>query len=307
MKKGLIASKYKCPTCGLKMILSPFLRLEDGWMWRCQRNIMGKRHYIKRSVRKGSWFENSSLSLVKLLSMTYMLIANYKCKLIAHELKITINTIPEWRKFYRLVCVNACLNESSNVGGENKIVEIGESAFDEQKYSKDSSVKGTWIFWGVEHGSRNFFFEVVLEKSKMMLLDVIKQRINPGSTIISDLWKEYNTSKDLQFQRLSVDHSLVLKNSGMKGQSSIVKDFWNTIQRSRRRMKEGLNQIDSHLAEFLWRRSKGNNPNKLFASFIKEVAHACQPITKDERSVKSVGGNDSSSSGESSSSSSDES
>lgn len=282
MMKGLIARKYKCPKCNARMLLAEYKTMIDGWAWQCRKTVNGKKHRVNRSIRRGSWFYCSQLSLIKVLHLTYMWVAKYKQWQIKYELRVASQTIVDWIKFSRLVCVNACLNESSTLGGENRTVELNECVFDGQKYSSESSVKGAWIVWGVERGSKKFFFEVVKEKSKTMLLDVIQKWINVGSTIISDFWKEYGASKDEEFQTLAVNYSWTLKSLETKGQNCIAKTLWNSIKHSLRGIKPAGSHIDAHLAECLWRRSHANNPNELFASFIKEVAYSCEPRTRDE-------------------------
>ncbi|GBM64649.1 hypothetical protein AVEN_91716-1 [Araneus ventricosus] len=63
MKMDLIAKEYVCPVCDKKIELIEFLNLDDGFIWCCGKYSQNA-HYIKRSVRKGSWFECSNLSML---------------------------------------------------------------------------------------------------------------------------------------------------------------------------------------------------------------------------------------------------
>lgn len=39
----------------------------DGLVWRCQKN----NHSTEKSIRKGSWFENSNLTIEEVIELTY--------------------------------------------------------------------------------------------------------------------------------------------------------------------------------------------------------------------------------------------
>ncbi|CAH3153938.1 unnamed protein product, partial [Porites evermanni] len=62
-EEGLIASSRNCTMCGSEM---NWVRRGDrshGYIWECRRQINGKRHRCERSIREGSWFENSNMTI----------------------------------------------------------------------------------------------------------------------------------------------------------------------------------------------------------------------------------------------------
>ena len=73
-----------------------------------------------------------------------------------------------------------CLEESVRIGGEGTIVEVDESMFGKYKHHRGKPVKGRWVFGGVQRGSDECFFKVVLEKTKETLFEVIKRRLLQG-------------------------------------------------------------------------------------------------------------------------------
>ena len=79
------------------------------------------------------------------------------------------------------------------VGGVNKIVEIDESKFGKRKYHRGHRVEGQWVFGGVERDSGRCFLIPVEKRDKETLLNIIKEWIAPGTTIISDCWKVNKT------------------------------------------------------------------------------------------------------------------
>lgn len=50
-----------------------------------------------------------------------------------------------------------------------------------------------WVFGGVPRGTRNVFLELVPNRKQATLMEVIHRRIHPGTTIMSDGWRAYNS------------------------------------------------------------------------------------------------------------------
>ncbi|GBN96596.1 hypothetical protein AVEN_242579-1 [Araneus ventricosus] len=59
MKMNLIAKEYVCPTCGVKMVLTE-RDVSDGYSCVC-RKFGVNAHHVRRTVRKGSWFDEIAL------------------------------------------------------------------------------------------------------------------------------------------------------------------------------------------------------------------------------------------------------
>ena len=99
---------------------------QDGIYWRCLYRSCGK----KISIRKGSWFEKSHLSLAKITKLTYYWVWKYPEELVRHELKIgSSHTAVDWFNFAREVCVDILEMNSEQIGGPGEIIEIDESKF----------------------------------------------------------------------------------------------------------------------------------------------------------------------------------
>lgn len=73
MDEGLIASRRTCPICHEDMELVECTDRSDGYRWECRKRANGKRHKSTVSIRKGSWFEQSNLTLEE-LSKVYVLV-----------------------------------------------------------------------------------------------------------------------------------------------------------------------------------------------------------------------------------------
>ncbi|GBN03305.1 hypothetical protein AVEN_249562-1 [Araneus ventricosus] len=71
MSMNMIAKEYVCPTCGEKMVLCERNDISEGYHWVCRKFGMNADH-VRRSVRKGSWFDESKLSMPEILMITYL-------------------------------------------------------------------------------------------------------------------------------------------------------------------------------------------------------------------------------------------
>ncbi|GBN88255.1 hypothetical protein AVEN_163430-1 [Araneus ventricosus] len=70
MEMNLIAKAYVCPTCGVKMVLTE-RDGSDGCSWVCRKFGVNAQH-VRGTVRKGSWFGESKLSIPENLILTYL-------------------------------------------------------------------------------------------------------------------------------------------------------------------------------------------------------------------------------------------
>ncbi|GFR04131.1 putative transposase-like protein [Trichonephila clavata] len=202
---------------------------------------------------------------------------------VVNDLKINKNTVVDWYMFCREVCMIACVNESAKLGGEGAIVEIDESLFGKMKYGRGKSVKGSWVFGGIQRESRKSFFRVVANRTKKELLGVIREWILPGSTIISDCWRSYNCLSDEGYIHLRVNHSLTFKDPETGAHTNSIEGTWSAIKRGLKNHTAHVEgQFDSYLAEHMWRRS---NEHKMidanFEDYIKAIARVYPPHESD--------------------------
>lgn len=98
-------------------------------------------------------------------------------------------------------------NETTPIGGEGMVVEIDEAKIGKRKYNRGREISGTWIF-GFERHTGKVFIVPVPNRTRETLLNVIKQWILPGTTIMSDMWRAYDCLNNEGFTHLRVNHSL---------------------------------------------------------------------------------------------------
>ena len=166
---------------------------------------------------------------------------SYSIKFVKRECEISPKTIVDWASFCREVCINVCLHHgSAKLGGDGITIEIDESKFGKTKHvrgHKGRWNRGQWVFGVICRETGEFFMVPVQDRTKKTLLKIIKERILPGTTIISDCWKSYDCLGDEGFQHLSVNHSLTFKDP-------ITGAHTNKVKRVGRSNRIGVAGID---------------------------------------------------------------
>lgn len=270
MKVGLIADERRCKVCGkaMEVVLKKKGATED-YVWRCRKSMDGVQHDECMSVRKGSWFEFSKLSICNILLVTFHWFHKLPNKYTEQMLQMSSSTVVDWKSFCREICMEACVKESKPIGGVNVIVEIDEIKFGKRKYNRGKAVRGKWVIGGLEKGSHKMFFRVVKNRGKDVLLDIIKTFVLPGTTIISKCWKSYDCLEDERYRHLMLNHSLKFKNPENGVHTNSIEGMWSTIKRSLSiSTNHCKDHFDGYLAEYMWRRS---HPSQKFTDFLEAV------------------------------------
>ena len=120
-------------------------------------------------------------------------------------------TVADWGMFCRetMLVFMACCSEK--LGGPNKIVEVDESKFGRRKYHRGHTVKGQRVFGGVERESGRTFLVPVPDRNADTLVAIIRDSIEPGTTVISDCWGAYRNLNSQGFTHHTVNHSYPLR------------------------------------------------------------------------------------------------
>ena len=174
MDEGVIASRRACPVCSENMELVECTDRSDSYKWECRKRANNKRHKSTVSIRKGSWFEQSNLTLEEIIKFTYWWSEGLTQEQIKKQLHINPNTAVDWDMFCRETCEVTIQRNSEKLGGDGKVVQIDESKVGKRKYHRGHRVEGQWVFGGIEEDSRRCFLVAVEDQSEATLLPIIK-------------------------------------------------------------------------------------------------------------------------------------
>ncbi len=158
------------------------------------------------------------------------------------------------------------------IGGPGKTVQIDESQFSKRKYNRGQMYPQQWVFGGIDSENNDCFMEIVPNRTKVILQDLIKRRIKPGTTIISDCWASYEGLELLGYTHKTVNHTYNFVDPVTLAHTQKVESLWFLAKRRNKRecgTKRAF--LSSYLAEFIWRKRVGeSDPFKKLLEGVKE-------------------------------------
>lgn len=103
------------------------------------------------------------------------------------------------------------------------------------------------------------------------LLGIIRDRIESGTTIISDCWKAYNCLSESGFKHLTVNHSVNFVDPSTKAHINTVERLWREVKSKvplyGRRKKHFVGYLSRSM--FIMAHKDGN---KIFHAFLEAAA-----------------------------------
>ena len=268
MDKELMAKERSCPMCAGEMSLTRCEDRSDGLKWECRKQVNGKRHKTEVSIRKGSWFDNSKMTLEEILKLTYWWCQDLDQSQIKHELGLAESTGVDWDNFCREVCEITLLENSEKLGGNGKVVQIDESKFGKRKYHRGHHVEGQWVFGGIEEDSRKCFLVAVEKRDEQTLLPIIKKWIEPGTIIVSDCWKAYSKLETHGYEHRTVNHSREFVNKD-GDHTNKIEGHWRHAKSKLPKFGVRKYLFSTYMAEFIWRYMQRDED--LFEVFLSDV------------------------------------
>lgn len=258
-EKGILHKNMKCEkNHEMKLYFG------DGIRWRC--NISTCR--TKKSVRKNTWFENSRLDFLRCLRFIYSwseeLTSGKWCQ---KQMDMDHETVVDWNSYMREICVDALEKRGKKkIGGPGLIVEVDESMFTKRKNNAGRVLPQQWIFGGICQETNECFLLKVPNRSMLTLLDAINENIAEGSTIFSDSWKAYCTTKieEQGFMHFKVNHKYNFIDPETGAHTQKIERLWGSAKwRNKKHRGTSRHHLESYLAEFLWRRVSSDSFEKI--------------------------------------------
>ena len=264
---GLLRSENICEVCERQMFIASRVANRDGEMWQCGKRTCNNR---RKSIRVGSIFEGMKKQLRQYMVAIYEWCRGADAKSVCRDAKIEKKTVLLMNSFLRRTASNwvraMC---SGKIGGEGKCVEIDETLIARRKFNRGRLVEQLWLFGGVERDSGKFFIELVPDRSRETLEEVILRRIEAGTTIISDEWGSYARIGSQGFVHKTVNHSRnFVDPDHPEIHTQTIESLWNKLKAFLR--KKGLTyraKLDEYLAEFFYR----ENHSDVFDSIVADV------------------------------------
>ena len=121
--KRLLARSQDCSNCNVPMRQGTRKDVTDGLVWRCPQCKTTK------SIREGSFFTKSRLTLQKWLLLIHFWVKQYPVTDIAVDVEIDKNVGCAVYKWLREVCSTKLLQSPIILGGPGVVVQVDESLF----------------------------------------------------------------------------------------------------------------------------------------------------------------------------------
>jgi transposase len=261
-EKNLLQREMICPECSASMKEKPH-KCEDGRIWNCSRMVQSIRHYRSLSIRHNSFFSNTRLSIRSSLLLIYEWSINTSVDQAAHELMVSKDTIIDfYKRLRRMAAANIEQRTSSQIGGPNEIIEIDECQLGRRKYHRGRIPIEIWVFGALVRNSRPLalIIEIVPNRTRLTLEEIINRRIDPQSRIISDGWGGYVGLTNAGFSHDIVNHSENFVNPQDRTiHTQNIENLWRCLRRflhtkgtyTRRHLHE-------YIQEFMFRKASIN-------------------------------------------------
>ena len=138
---GLLRSKMPCNTCGRDLTWCAEPKPKDGFRWRCRRKaalVWSER----KSIRHGSWFRQSKLTLQEVMYLTYDIVSRVPAHITHKEHRFSLNTIAQWG----LLCGETMLVYME--GCSEKIGVLTRPSRSTKASSVGANIIGATLLWG---------------------------------------------------------------------------------------------------------------------------------------------------------------
>lgn len=257
-KMQLIKNSNVCPNCFPVRNLN-YVRNSaspDKYSWVCTRPCT-----YTCSLRKGSYFFNSKLSMKSIFKIFYKYIKGDEINVIAHDINVDRDSVSKWCCFLREVICCYVVENNTRIGGFDsngcsKVVEIDESLFFSRKYNRGRLINGQWYVGGVERGSKNCFIVGVENRNTATMVRVISENVLPGTKVITDNWRAYGRalSEIGSMEHNTINHSICFVDPlNPEVHTQTIESLWSQTKKFVR-SKNGISKEmhSDFIIQFIW-------------------------------------------------------
>lgn len=252
-QRKLLRNSVICALCNIPASLHNYKTAKDGKRWKCTvcQGVV--------SVRDGSCFERSRLTIQQILLIIYSWATELPQHVAAAEAETSTATVIEWFNFCKNECANWLHRNPIQVGGFDEdgqplVVEIDESKFPRRQYFSD----GHRVFGGIERRSGKCFLVELNNHTVETPEGIILKHILPGTHIVSNGWRVYSDLENLEngiYMHSVVTHGrnfVDLDDDEVHTQN--MQNLWMRIKRKlRMQFGTSCDLFPKYLQEFVWR------------------------------------------------------
>jgi hypothetical protein len=218
------------------------------------------------------------------LFLNHWITKNFDHATVVENLGLSLRSSIDWRSFCSEVAIFD-LGQQGQIGGPGVVVEIDETCVARCKYNRGRPLSHLWLFGGVERVSKKLFIipldgvhSISTHRTKDTLLPLIQTYIKPGSVIMSDMWKAYDTLGECGYTHHRVNH----KHYFVHPEDPAI--HTQNIERVWRDVKEWIKKpgirpdyIYQYLARYLFVKKHNTSDCEVFHNFWQAAAALYTP------------------------------
>lgn len=159
-------------------------------------------------------------------------------------------------------------------GGPGANVQIDESVITKRKYHRGRLVREKWILGIYDTTNNKGYIQYVNNRTSQVLIPIIQNHVQAGSTIWTDQWRAYNNLRHLGYIHQTVNHSRHFRDPVTGVCTNHVEGYWSKLKQYLRRLGViGSPFLPEYIDQFLWNDiyGGGSAPNR-FNSLITHIA-----------------------------------
>ena len=269
-RKNLLSSSYTC--CNRQCGQVGNKERSDGMEYKCY--SCGKRY----SLRTGSFFFNSRLTLVKLVTIIYFFARNLSPTVGKGMVMgdINISSITTWYIYLRQICTTYVTNNPVKLGGPGKVVQMDETCWGRKRKAGRGDVRcqseHKWIFGMVDVETKLRHIVHVENRNRRTLFPIIAAHVLPNSTVHTDEAAVYTSlANNHGYVHRTVNHSEnYVAADGTH--TNNIESYWSRLKIELRN-KRGMNidNLQLHLNEIMYRDNRGREGD-IFDLLIQDIS-----------------------------------
>jgi len=201
--------------------------------------VCGLRCNLSASIKYGSWFHHSNLTLHEIMLITYDIVHRERALRTRSEHRLSAHTVADWGMFCRETELLFLERSFVKIGGPNKTDETEESKFGRRKYHRGHPVKGQFVFGGDEREPGETFLVPVPDRSADKLTTIICAWIEPGTMVISESWAAYSHLNSQGYKPHTAHRSIQIVNPENGAYINKIETTWQKVKDSLRIYNRG--------------------------------------------------------------------
>lgn len=236
LSKGLLRDSPLCVHCpepkGV-MIMKMTRDSKDCYNWRCM-NYNCPKYQTTSSLRIGSWFEKHKMSFKQALRFIFMFSQGLQQQQLSISCGVSLRTIKRLCSELQLRIENYFEWYSFRMGGPGTVVQVDETMLNHKVKSHrgHAPVQQTWALCLVDTTTTpaTGWVEIVPNRTKSTLLNVITRVVREGTEIHTDEWRGYDDLHIHDFTHRKVTHKYHFVDPETRIHTQHVESYNNKIK-----------------------------------------------------------------------------